>query len=162
MAGGIRFTVTLPDDSRGRATGRDRAGHDVVGREVGPGIVRPGAAHLEVDARNRVGREPANRRLVRFDTRQYGCRRPPAIEVVAPRAPWPCSGIAAFSAHASVSARPVLVPPWIVSPLRSRALTPTSTPCQFSVCLAKFLELVASSSTCRPSSGTRLYRPSTA
>ena len=69
--------------------------------------------------------------------RQYGSTgEPPAIDVVLPRDPWPCSGITAFSAHESESRRPVLVPPCTVRPFRSRALTPTSTPCQFSVCAA--------------------------
>jgi hypothetical protein len=38
----------------------------------------------------------------------------------------------------SWSRRPVLVPPWTVSPLRSRALTLTSMPCQLSFISPKF------------------------
>ena len=64
-------------------------------------------------------------------TRQYGfvklLRSPPAgtmavLDVL--------SGTNARTAQASVSRRPVLVPPCTVSPFRMRALTPTSTPCQ--------------------------------
>src|SRR5436305_15071927 len=81
----------------------------------------------------------------------------PAIELFAnPVAPAPYSGITARTAHASWSRRPVLVPPCTVRPLRSRATTFTSTPCQFSVIFAKFVDEVASSSTCPTFVGTRL------
>ena len=56
------------------------------------------------------------------------------IELVAPRVPWPCSGTAALNAHESANLRPVLVPPCTVRPLRSRAFTLMSTPCQYCVC----------------------------
>src|SRR6185295_3683631 len=72
-------------------------------------------------------------------SRQYGFTGEPAalvIEFVEPRVPWPCSGRTARSAHESASLRPVLVPPCTVSPLRRRAFTPTSTPCQFSIWFA--------------------------
>ncbi len=40
------------------------------------------------------------------------------------------SGTPATTAQLSVTARPVLVPAWSTSPLRSRAWTVASTPCQ--------------------------------
>src|SRR4051812_28341274 len=43
------------------------------------------------------------------------------------------SGTSARTAQASDNRRPVLVPPWIVRPFCNRALTLTSTPCQFMV-----------------------------
>src|SRR5687767_13881953 len=56
--------------------------------------------------------------------------RDPSSELFAPFGPVPCSGTAAFNAQLSEDRRPVLVTPCIVTPLRSRALTLTSTPCQ--------------------------------
>src|SRR2546429_9421719 len=59
----------------------------------------------------------------------------PAMELFdSPLEPAPSSGKAARSAQASWRRRPVLVPPCIVSPFRSRATRFTSTPCQFSIC----------------------------
>src|ERR1700680_444221 len=74
-------------------------------------------------------------------TRQYGFVTDELIvvtmlagmELVAPLAPDPSSGIVARTAQLSARLRPLLVPPCTVSPFRSRAETPTSTPCQFSV-----------------------------
>ena len=67
-------------------------------------------------------------------TRQYGFVKlltsPPAgtMAVLDVR-----SGTSARTSQASVSRRPVLVPPCTVSPFRKRALTPISTPCQLLV-----------------------------
>src|SRR6267154_1393969 len=106
-------------------------------------------------------------------TRQYGFTTPngdvvllpaavPAMELFDnPVAPEPSSGRAARSAQASWSLRPVLVPPCTVMPLRSRATTFTSTPCQFSICLARTFADCASSLTWPTLLGTRLYSPLT-
>src|SRR5204862_6575996 len=86
----------------------------------------------------------------------------PAIELFeSPVAPAPSSGNAARSAQASWYLRPVLVPPCTVIPLRSRATTFTSTPCQFSTCFARMFADCASSLTWPTLPGTRLYRPET-
>src|SRR6478736_5680216 len=81
----------------------------------------------------------------------------PAMELFDPPvAPAPSSGSAARSAHASWRRRPVLVPPCTVIPLRSRATTFTSTPCQFSICFARMFADCASSLTWPTLVGTRL------
>src|SRR5580765_2598083 len=86
----------------------------------------------------------------------------PAMELFDnPVAPAPSSGKAVRSAQASWRRRPVLVPPCTVMPLRSRATTFTSTPCQFSVCLARTFADCASSLTWPTLPGTRLYSPLT-
>src|SRR2546425_574303 len=71
----------------------------------------------------------------------------------------PTSGRAARTPHPSANRRPVLVPPCTDNPLRSRAFTEMSTPCQFSDCSPNLLEACASSSTCPTFVGTRLYSP---
>src|SRR5947209_7344334 len=58
---------------------------------------------------------------------------PPMELLASPVGPAPYSGRSARTAHASCSRRPVLVPPCTVRPLRRRATTLTSTPCQFSI-----------------------------
>src|SRR6266850_3152776 len=100
-------------------------------------------------------------------TRQYGFCSPPSRAedvVVVTRVVWVAttfgqeyvSGRTARMAQLSCSLRPVLVPPCTVSPFRSRALTPTSTPCQFSICLPKLLASCASCCSCPTLPGTRL------
>src|SRR4029077_15309871 len=65
-------------------------------------------------------------------TRQYGfvalVKSPPAGTMAVLGV---ASGTNPRTSQASVSRRPVLVPPCTVSPYRKRALTLTSTPCQF-------------------------------
>ncbi len=67
-------------------------------------------------------------------TRQYGfvtdVRSPPAGTMAVLGV---TSGTSARTSQASESRRPVLVPPCTVSPFFKRALTLTSTPCQFMV-----------------------------
>ena len=84
-------------------------------------------------------------------TRQYGPVGETAL--MAGAIPWrvrpglattPSSGNFARIVQLSVSRRPVLMPPCTVSPFRNRALEPTSTPCQFSICFAKLLACCAS------------------
>ena len=45
-------------------------------------------------------------------------------------------------AQASSARRPVLVPAWTVRPMRSRATTLTSTPCQFSMASPKLVDVL--------------------
>ena len=143
VSGAMRLTVDVAgrEIAAERRATRSRSSPCSSPRGCAPATARPRAAHLDVHLGNRIRRQPLE--LAWCTVRRYGStgssrssrsvRRTGDRVVRAGRTRAVLGQTSRARRTRPASRRPVLVPPCIVRPLRSRATTLTSTPCQFSL-----------------------------